>query len=131
MSVTPPRDISRPTVRHLAGAALIILLAVAAVACGGSDGSSGAKPKVVEIIVPAGTQDKLDRGEIVDVMPALLEFRVGDTLRVRNDDSHVQYAGPYRVLPGEQFELVYGAPGRYGGLCDLSGNSRYEIIITE
>jgi hypothetical protein len=130
MSVTRLRDISRPSVRRLAAAVVIALSAITAVSCG-SDGSSGDSPKVVEIIVPAGTQDKLNRGEIVDVMPALLEFRVGDTLRVRNDDSHVQYAGPYRVLPGEQFELEYGAPGRYGGQCDLSGNARYEIVITE
>jgi hypothetical protein len=120
-----------PRLRHRKLAIVAVLASTLLFAACGGDDSSGAKPKVVEIIVPAGTQDKLDRGEIVDVMPALLEFRVGDTLRVRNDDSHVQYAGPYRVLPGEQFELEYGAPGRYGGLCDLSGNARYEIVITE
>ncbi len=124
------RDVSRATMSKLAGAVLIALFAVAAVSCGG-DASSGAKPKVVDIIVPPGTQDKLDRGELVNVMPALLEFRVGDTLRVRNDDSNVQFAGPYRVRPGEQFELKFGAPGRFAGLCELSGGARYEIIITE
>ena len=130
MFVTQPRDIRQLTMRNLVGAVLIATLALAAVACG-SDGSSGSSPKVVEIVVPAGTQAKLDRGEIVDVMPAKLEFRVGDTLRVRNDDSFVQYAGPYRVQAGEQFELQFGSPGRYGGLCDLSGGSTYEIVITE
>ncbi len=130
MSVTRPPDITRPPVRSLARAVLIATLAFTAVACGGNE-PTGATPKVVEIIVPAGTQAKLDRGEIVDVMPAKLEFRVGDVLRVRNDDSFVQYAGPYRVQAGEQFELQFGSPGRYGGLCDLSGGATYEIVITE
>jgi hypothetical protein len=85
---------------------------------------------VVEIVVPVGTQDRLDRGEVVSVMPAKLEFRVGDTLRIRNDDRADQYVGPYFVKAGKEFELQFGAPGRYEGLCDLSGGSSYEIVIT-
>ncbi len=113
----------------------VVALAMAAVAvtsasCG-SDGAGKAAPKVVELVVPAGTQDRLDRGEVVEVMPAKLEFRVGDTLRIRNDDDTDQYVGPYLVLAGRQFELRYGKPGRFTGLCDLSGGASYEIVITK
>ena len=106
---------------------LIALISVGAASCG----SDGRTSQVVEIVVPAGTQDRLDRGEIVDVMPAVLEFRVGDTLRIRNDDRVAQFVGPYRVLAGQRFEFQYGSTGRYGGLCDLSGAASYEIVITE
>jgi hypothetical protein len=95
-----------------------------------TDSGTNATPQLVEIVVPAGTQDKVDRGEIVDVMPAVLRFRIGDVLRIRNDDSADQYVGPYLVQAGEQFELKYGSIGQYGGLCNLSGGSSYSIVIT-
>ena len=62
-------------------------------------GSLGSLPKgqLVEIIVPAGTQARLDRGESVTVMPTLLELRVGDRLRIENRDSADQLVGPYVV----------------------------------
>ncbi len=110
---------------------LIPALGIAAVSCGGSNGASDKASKVVEIVIPAGTQDKLNRGELVDVMPAELTFRVGDIIRIRNDDTADQYAGPYLVQAGQQFELKFGAPGRYGGLCNLSGGATYSLVITE
>lgn len=84
-----------------------------------------------EIVVPLGTQERLNRGETVSVMPSLLEFRVGDTLRIRNEDVVTQAVGPYEVRPGEQFELRYGSPGHYEGMCSLSEDEVYEIVITE
>ncbi len=129
MSVTRPRETRRRAVRGLLAALLIPLLSLSATSC--SDGGASAKGKVVEIVVPAGTQAKLDRGELVDVMPSELYFRVGDTIRIRNDDTADQYAGPYLVQAGTQFELKYGSPGKYGGLCSLSGGSTYLIVITE
>lgn len=94
-------------------------------------GGDEREPQVTEIVVPRGTQERLDRGETVTVMPSVLRFRVGDTLRIRNDDVVDQSVGPYLVPAGEQFELRYGKPGRYEGLCPLSEGSTYEIVVTE
>ncbi len=124
--MTPLRDRRRFTSRILTALAAAVLAVT--VSCGGK---SASEHRVVEIVVPPGTQDRLDRGELVNVMPAKLEFRVGDTIRVRNDDDAVQYAGPYRIEAGQQFELTYGAAGRYGGYCNLSGGDAYEIVIKE
>src|SRR5690606_1991838 len=97
-----------------------LLLGLALAACGddgtsgGSDGidrSAAEQGEVYEIVVPRGTQERLNRGETVSVMPSLLEFRVGDTLRIRNEDVVAQAVGPYDVGPGEEFELRYGSPG--------------------
>jgi hypothetical protein len=95
-------------------------------------GSLGGLPRgrLVEIIVPEGTQARLDRGESVSVMPALLELHVGDRLRIDNRDVADQLVGPYFVRTGEVVEISYGAPGRYEGMCALSGGQRYELIIT-
>lgn len=110
---------------------MIAVLAIAVSSCSGDGAGSGTKHQVVEIVIPPGTQAKLDRGELVNVMPTELNFRIGDVIRIRNDDTTDQYAGPYLVQAGTQFELKYGSTGRYGGLCNLSGGSTYMITITE
>jgi hypothetical protein len=131
MSVTRRRD---PAVRRLLKAlvaALAAVVAVTAVAgCGGDGGDSG-EGRVVEIVVPLGTQERLDRGEDVVVMPAELRFEVGDTLLIRNQDVSDHPVGPYRVRAGQEFELRYGAPGHYVGMCPLTEGKTYEIVITE
>lgn len=84
---------------------------------------------LVQIIVPEGTQARLERGETVEVMPARLELHVGDTLRIENRDGVAQVVGPYVVGPGSVFEITYGAPGNYRGFCSLADGSGYELIV--
>ena len=95
-----------------------------------NSGDGGREPATVEIVVPAGTQDRLDAGEQVVVMPTRLEFRVGDAIRIRNDDDVRQSVGPYSVDAGEELLLQYGRPGVYEGYCPLSDGERYEIVVT-
>lgn len=128
MSATRRRDPARQRRWALLAALAAVLLGVAVAACGGNGDGRG---QVYEIVVPLGTQERLNRGETVSVMPSLLEFRVGDTLRIRNEDVVTQAVGPYEVRPGEQFELRYGSPGHYEGMCSLSEDEVYEIVITE
>ena len=123
-------DIARKAVRAVMATTLILTLGMAAASCD-RDGGASATGRVTEIIIPAGTQDKLDRGEPVNVMPAELYFKIGDVLRIRNDDSVDQVAGPFRVEAGKRFELTFGATGEYGGYCSLSGGGGYKIVITE
>jgi hypothetical protein len=86
--------------------------------------------RVVEITVPAGTQAQLDRGDTVAVMPARLELRVGDRLRITNNDVTAQWIGPYLVSAGQVMEISYGAPGTYEGICGLTAGYRFELVIT-
>jgi hypothetical protein len=104
--------------------AVAILAMFAATACG-----SDRQPQTVEIVVPAGTQQRLDAGERVEVMPAVLEMRVGDTLLIRNEDSVDQAVGPYFVAAHDELRFTYGSPGRYEGYCPLSEGERYEIVV--
>ena len=88
-------------------AALALLLA----ACGGGD------EYAYELIIPAGTAERLASGEEVDLMPSRLTFRVGDTIRVKNEDVVDQAVGPYVVGAGQEFEVTFGAPGVYQGIA--------------
>jgi plastocyanin len=113
-------------VRVVAGA-LVVAVALAGMALTGC--AADPQPQTVEIVVPAGTQDRLAAGEEVVVMPARLELRVGDTLFIRNEDDVVQSVGPYSVQPGGEMQLTYGAPGTYEGYCPLSEGERYQIVV--
>jgi hypothetical protein len=112
--------------RALLGA-LVVLGALVAVAGCGED----RQPQTVEVVVPAGTQDRLDAGETVDVMPARIELRVGDTLLMRNEDDVDQTVGPYFVTAGGELSLTYSVAGRYEGYCPLSGTDGYEIVVVD
>ncbi len=81
--------------------------------------------------MPAGTQDRLDAGEDVVVMPERLELTVGDVLLIRNEDDVEQSVGPYTVAAGEESRFEFGVPGTYEGYCPLSEGDRYEIVVTE
>lgn len=112
--------------RRLRNAALIALaLVVALVAC-----APAREPQVTEIVVPAGTEIRLITGRTVDIMPAEIQLRVGDTLRIRNEDASFHEVGPYRVAPQETVEITYGQAGRYEGMCALSGAGSYVIEVT-
>ncbi len=92
-------------------------------------GGNSREAETIAIVVPAGTADRIAGGEKVNVMPTRLEFRVGDMIRIRNDDDVEHSVGPYQVKAGQEMVLRYGAPGTYEGYCPLSEGERYEIVV--
>ena len=108
--------------------ALLVALAALALVlagCGGDDA------RTVELVVPAGTQDRLDAGEQVAVMPDRIDLEVGDTLLIRNEDDVDHTVGPYFVGAEGEISLTYSVAGRYEGYCPVSAGERYEIVVTD
>lgn len=108
-------------------------LVLAAALLLGMSSSCAAKPdpQTIEIVVPAGTQARMDAGETVTVMPTRLELRVGDTLHMINNDVVAHPIGPYVVEANDELRMRYGSPGHFEGYCPLSEGERYEIIVTD
>jgi hypothetical protein len=69
---------SRP---HHGLVAVALLLALAG--CGSAHRTV---PKTLLFVVSRGTTVKVALGHKVEIMPARLELRVGDVVRIRNDD---------------------------------------------
>lgn len=92
--------------------------------------SCGSDRQVVEIVVPKGTAEKIRSGQKIDVMPSTLKLRVGDTFRAVNKDTEDATVGPWIVKAGKTFEVHFGAPGTYEGVCALSDSERYLIEVT-
>lgn len=105
--------------------ATVALVALVASGCGAASRES------VEIVIPAGTQDRLDAGEEVVVMPERLELTVGDVLVIRNQDDVTQSVGPHTVPADSVMRFTYGTAGTYEGYCPLSKDERYEIVVRE
>jgi len=112
----------------LTALAAALLLALLGTGCGDTE---EAAPEVVELVVPDGTAARLRAGEDVVVMPERLELEVGQTLVIRNEDVEAASVGPYSVAAGKTLSVRYGQPGTFEGVCPLSENDRYEIVITE
>jgi hypothetical protein len=103
----------------------VVLVALVALA-----GCGEAPIRTVVITIPRGTASRLSLGQKVNVMPPVLRLHVGDRLRIINRDIEDQTVGPWLVTAGNTFEARFGTPGRYEGLCPLSDQKRYEIVVT-
>lgn len=85
--------------------------------------------RTVDIVVPPGTQRRLQAGEKVEIMPATLKLRVGDTLHIRNDDYADQVVGPYTVKGKSEMRMTYGVAGTYQGFCAVSPGEQFLIVV--
>lgn len=112
----------------LAGiAALLVPATLIAVALLGEE-DSGPTKMVVEI--PAGTGDRIAAGEAVEILPPLVELRVGDQIELRNLDDQVHTVGPLTARPGETLLQVFGQAGRFEGDCTLLPSKKVVISVT-
>ena len=107
-------------------AVLVLPATLIAVSLLGGD----AEPQELVIEVPAGTGDRIDAGEPVQLMPELVELNVGDRMLVINDDDRVHYVGPFTVRPGESILQEFGEPGVFAVECTLIPSKRVEIRVT-
>lgn len=123
----PHRRRGAPRIAAAAVALAALALVAATAGCGGDE----REPRVVEYVVPDGAAARIARGERVAIMPDVLELRVGDTLRIRNEDVVGATVGPYTVEAGREFTLTYGAPGVFTGACDYSEDGTFRIVVRE
>ncbi len=81
-------------------------------------------PEQIELVIPAGTADKVATGEPVPSIPDEMTFVLGDTLIVKNEDSVDHQLGPLWIPPRSKASLVLDAADRYAYSCSFQ-TSRY------
>lgn len=94
---------------------------------GDGDASGAGQELVIE--VPAGTQDRIEAGEEVELIPRELELEVGDTLTIENRDDALHQVGPYTVGPLETLTQTFQRSGTVQGLCSLHPSGQVTIIV--
>ena len=121
--------------RHLA--AVAVALALIAAAC--SDDPDG--PLVIEdptaveadyeYVIPPGTGDRFDAGEVVEILPASLEVQVGEVLRIINQDDREHLVGPFYVGAGETLTQQFANAGDFTGVCTVHPSGQFILRVND
>ena len=82
------------------------------------------EPEQIELVIPAGTADKVAAGEPIPSIPYEMTFVLGDTLIVNNEDTVDHQLGPLWIPPRSKASLVLDAAERYAYSCSFQ-TSRY------
>lgn len=87
-------------------------------------------PKTVKYVIPAGTGERIDAGEVIDLMPTELKLKVGDTLILENQDDRNYFVGPFTVRANETVQETFRVAGAYRGACSLNPEAEIKILVS-
>ncbi len=76
-------------------------------------------PEEIELVIPAGTAEKVAAGEPIPSIPDEMTFVLGDTLIVNNQDSVNHQLGPLWIPPRSKASLVLDAAEHYAYSCSF------------
>ncbi len=82
-----------------------------------------------DYIVPLGTSSRAAAGETIEIMPAELQARVGQVIRIRNLDRRAVDVGPFRVPAQSTLVQRFTKPGTFIGVCVLSPTGSARIVV--
>lgn len=66
-----------------------------------------------EYNVPFGTGNRMDSGEVVEIMPSDLQVTVGESIRIDNDDIRDYMIGPFFVMAGRNYHDALHSAGHH------------------
>lgn len=84
-------------------------------------GESENAPRVIEIVIPAGTARQIAAGGPGPALPSMV-FTAGDVLMVRNEDEVSHQLGPLWIPPGSTASLNLDRPNAYSMACSFQSS---------
>lgn len=122
--------------RILAVLAAVLLAATTAACDSGDDGALFAEDSVgadaeYSYLIPDGTFDRIYDGEEVEILPGRLEVKVGEAIRIVNEDDHGHFVGIFYVGPGETVSQRFASPGEFQGQCSVHPSGELTLVVTE
>ena len=119
---------------------LVVVGAVLAARLASDGGSSGSRSPGIaagnaaevadyEYVIPAGTGERLDAGERIEIIPAELEVRVGEVLRIVNLDQRGHAVGAFYVAGGETLTQRFSSPGELSGDCSIHPSGSFTLVV--
>jgi len=91
--------------------------------------TSSRSPQIVELVIPAGTSEKVSKGQ--SVVPDGMIFMVGDTLELINQDSIAHTFGPLFVPPGSTASLTLDTPESLAFSCSFEPTQFFGLDVRE
>lgn len=83
----------------------------------------------VELVIPAGTAERIANGEGSVGLPNRMSFVEGDLLVVKNEDSVSHQLGPVWVPPQSSGVLQVGAASDYSYACSFSETKYFGLEV--
>ncbi len=87
------------------------------------------EPRQVELVIPAGTADKVAKGEVVLGIPSKMTFVEGDVLIVRNQDSVAHQLGPVWVPAQSSGVLQIQEANTYSYTCTFEASKVFGLDV--
>lgn len=116
----------------------VMACALPIVACGGGDRAGplmDEDPTAIEadyeFIIPFGAGARFDAGEAVEVLPGEMTVRVGEVMRIINQDNREHLIGPFFVGAGEVLVQRFASPGEFTGLCTVHPSGEFVLTVEE
>lgn len=122
---------------RLAAAVAAGLLVLAA--CGGDEqaDSPGIDPAgeienaTYEYVIPLGAGEALDAGEPLEILPGELTAKVGETIRIVNEDERGHNVGPWFVGADETVSQRFSSAGEFEGVCTVHPSGQLILVVEE
>jgi len=89
------------------------------------------EPQRVNLVIPAGTAERVARGEVPPTIPEDLTFVVGDVLVVINDDSVDHQLGPLWIPPGTSASLSLDNEQKFAFQCSFQPTKYLGLDVRE
>jgi plastocyanin len=115
---------------------MLLVVALIVSSCG-SDGGADPATQVMndsesatyEYVIPAGAGEALDAGTPLEILPAKLEVRVGESIRIVNEDNRGHSVGPFFVGANETLSQRFTSPGEFAGICTVHPSGEFALIV--
>jgi hypothetical protein len=92
---------------------------------------AGRAPKRIELVIPAGTADRVAQGESNPALPEKMVFVAGDTLVVKNLDQVDHRLGPLFIPVGSSATLTLGEANNYAYTCSFQPSQVFGLDVQE
>ena len=80
--------------------------------------------------IPFGTGVSLDKGEEIEIVPQVLDVKIGERIRVVNDDVRGAAVGIFWVPAGRTVAMEFTTTGTLTGECDVHPSGEFTINVT-
>ncbi len=91
----------------------------------------GTQRATYEYVIPPGASDRLAAGEPLEIVPGRFEAKVGESVKIVNNDRRGHNVGPWYVGPNETLLQKFTSPGLYEGLCTVHPSGALILEVTE